>query len=78
MTSWARRWISGLPRWTESKSRSAVLAPVDMEEAEPPPMPISMPGPPIWIRSAPAGMGPLCACSARMFPTPPAIMIGLW
>ena len=55
MTSCARRWISALPRCTESKSRSAVLAPVAIEEAEPPPMPISMPGPPSWTSSAPAG-----------------------
>ena len=78
MTSCARRWISALPRCTESKSRSAVLAPVAIDEAEPPPMPISMPGPPIWMNSAPAGTSALCAWSARMLPTPPASMIGLW
>jgi hypothetical protein len=55
ITSCARRWISALPRCTESKSRSSVLAPVPMLEAAPPPMPISMPGPPSWISSAPAG-----------------------
>jgi hypothetical protein len=78
ITSWHRRWISGLPRWTESKSRSAVFEPVDMDEAEPPPIPMSMPGPPICMRRAPAGMAPLWACSARTLPTPPAIMMGLW
>ena len=78
ITSCARRWISALPRWTESKSRSAVFAPVAIDEAEPPPMPISIPGPPSWMSSAPAGTSALCACSARTLPTPPAIMIGLW
>ena len=47
ITSCARRSISALLRWTESKSRSAVFAPVAMDEAAPPPMPISNPGPPI-------------------------------
>ncbi len=78
ITSCARRWISALPRWTESKSRSAVLAPVDMEEADPPPIPMSIPGPPSWMSSEPAGTSPLCACRARTLPTPPASMIGLW
>jgi hypothetical protein len=31
MTSCARRWISGLPRCTEAKSRSAVLVPVAID-----------------------------------------------
>ena len=78
MTSWARRWISALPRCTESKSRSAALAPVAIEDADPPPIPINMPGPPNWIRSAPTGTSALCACDARMLPTPPASMMGLW
>ncbi len=77
MTSCARRWISALPRWTESKSRSALFAPVDIEDAEPPPIPMSIPGPPIWMRSAPTGTSPLCAWAARTLPRPPAIMIGL-
>src|SRR5215471_3626362 len=46
-TSWARRSISALPRCTESKSRSATFAPASIDEAAPPPMPISMPGPEI-------------------------------
>jgi hypothetical protein len=46
ITSCARRWISALPRCTESKSRSSVFAPARIDEAAPPPMPISMPGPP--------------------------------
>ena len=62
MTSCARRWISALPRCTESKSRSAVLAPVAIDDAAPPPRPISMPGPPSWISSAPSASGSLCAC----------------
>ena len=45
MTSCARRSISGLPRCTESKSSSAALAPVAIELAAPPPMPMRMPGP---------------------------------
>ena len=55
-----------------------MLAPVDIEEADPPPMPISIPGPPSWTSSAPAGTSPLWAWPARTLPTPPAIMIGLW
>ena len=78
MTSCARRCISALPRCTESKSRSAAFAPVAIEDADPPPMPISMPGPPIWTRSAPGGTSALWACAARTLPTPPATMIGLW
>ncbi len=78
MTSWARRWISGLPRWTEAKSRSAVLVPVAIDEAAPPPKPISMPGPPSWISSVPGVNSILKASSAAMLPMPPAIMIGLW
>jgi hypothetical protein len=56
----ARRWISGLPRCTEAKSRSAVLVPVVIDEAAPPPRPISMPGPPSWMSSAPAANSILC------------------
>ena len=33
MTSCARRWISGLPRWTEAKSRSSALTPAVIDEA---------------------------------------------
>ncbi len=78
ITSWARRWISGLPRCTEAKSRSAAFVPVVIDEAAPPPRPISMPGPPNWISSVPGGKFSLCDWSARMLPIPPAIMIGLW
>ncbi len=60
MTSCARRWISGLPRCTESKSSSAAFAPVAIELAAPPPMPMRMPGPPSWISSVPAGKSILC------------------
>jgi hypothetical protein len=45
----------GLPRCTESKSRSAVLVPAAIDEAAPPPMPMRMPGPPSWTSSVPAG-----------------------
>ena len=78
ITSCARRWISALPRWTESKSSMAVLAPALSEEAEPPPIPISIPGPPSCSSSAPGGTSPFRACAARTLPTPPASMIGLW
>ena len=53
ITSCARRWISALPRCTEAKSRSAVLAPLPTEEAAPPPRPISMAGPPRTTSFAP-------------------------
>ena len=49
ITSWARRSISGLPRWTESKSKSAVFVPVATELPVAPPIPIRIPGPPSWI-----------------------------
>ena len=57
----------GLPR----SCRSSML------DAAPPPSPISIPGPPSWMRSAPTGSSRLCTCAAAMLPTPPAIMIGL-
>ncbi len=60
-----RRWISALPRWTESKSRSAVLVPVAIDDAAPPPIPISMPGPPSWISSAPSAIGCLVHVRGR-------------
>ena len=41
-----------------------MLAPVCMLDAAPPPSPISMPGPPSWISSAPAPKPSLCACCA--------------
>lgn len=44
MTSCARRSISGLPRCTELKSKDASFVPVSIEEAAPPPKPMSMPG----------------------------------
>jgi hypothetical protein len=77
MTSCARRWISALPRWTESKSSSATFAPASSEDAAPPPIPISMPGPPSCTSAAPGGTGLLSASGARRLPTPPATMIGL-
>ena len=46
MTSCARRWISGLPRCTEAKSRSALDAPLFTDDAAPPPSPMSIAGPP--------------------------------
>ncbi|MCY1533781.1 hypothetical protein D9M68_691290 [compost metagenome] len=78
MTSCARRSISGLPRCTESKSSSAALAPVAIELAALPPMPMRMPGPPSWISSEPAGNRIFLVCVASMLPRPPAIMMGLW
>src|SRR6478609_540652 len=52
-------------------------AAVDHFLRAPPPMPISIPGPPSWISSAPSMSGRLCVCAALMLPTPPASMIGL-
>jgi hypothetical protein len=67
-----------LPRWTESKSRSAVLVPVAIDEAAPPPMPMRMPGPPSCTSRLPTGISFLWVCWAEMLPMPPAIMMGLW
>ncbi len=78
MTSCARRWISGLPRCTESKSSSAALAPAAIDDAAPPPRPMRMPGPPIWISSVPAAYMTFSVWLALMNPSPPALMIGLW
>ena len=77
MTSCARRWISGLPRCTESKSSSAEFAPAAIELAAPPPIPIRMPGPPSWINNVPASKTRLDVIVAWIEPTPPAIMMGL-
>jgi len=78
MTSWARRCISGLALCTEAKSSASSLAPEAIEEAAPPPSPISIAGPPRTITLAPVGMRPLATWGARMLPTPPASMMGLW
>ena len=77
ITSCARLSISGLPRCTESKSKSAVLVPVVMEEAALPPMPIRIPGPPSWINKLPGGKASFLICRAEILPKPPAIMMGL-
>jgi hypothetical protein len=78
MTSCARRSISGLPRCTESKSRSAVLVPAAIELAAPPPMPMRMPGPPSCTSSVPAPKGIFLVWPSLIMPMPPAIMMGLW
>ncbi len=78
ITSWQRRCISGLARCTESKSSASVLLPEAMDEAAPPPSPMRKPGPPSWMKSAPAASGFLCVCAAEMLPMPPASMMGLW
>jgi hypothetical protein len=78
MTIWHRRSISGFSRWTEAKSSSAEDAPEVMEEAAPPPRPISMPGPPRTMMCELVGMIFLMANGARTLPSPPASMIGLW
>jgi hypothetical protein len=78
MTSWQRRWISALSRCTDAKSRSAWDAPCAIDDAAPPPRPISSAGPPSTTSGAPAGSGCLSTWPARTLPMPPAIMIGLW
>ena len=77
MTSCARRCISAFPRCTESKSSSAALAPVAIDDAAPPPMPINIPGPPSCTMSAASGNACFRVSREAMLPTPPAIMIGL-
>ncbi len=49
-----------------------------MDEAAPPPSPMSMAGPPKTTSAAPAGTSALCTWGTRMLPNPPAIMMGLW
>ena len=43
-------------------------APVAMLEAAPPPMPMSMPGPPSWMKSVPGASGFLLVWRALMLP----------
>ena len=78
ITSWQRRSISGLPRWTLAKSRLCSLVPVTFELAAPPPKPINMPGPPSTISASPGNISPFSIHSLRIFPIPPASMMGLW
>ena len=58
ITSCARRSISGLARCTESKSKASalLLEPEEMLEAAPPPIPMSIPGPPNCMSKAPTGI----------------------
>ncbi len=54
-------------------------APAAIDEAAPPPMPISMPGPPSWMKQRARRAAASCACAPRRCcRSPPAIMIGLW
>jgi hypothetical protein len=78
MTSCARRWISGLPRCTLSKSSAAVLLPAAIELAAPPPMPMRMPGPAQLHQQRAGAEGQLVRLRRSMRPRPPAIMMGLW
>ena len=52
--------------------------PEAMDEAAPPPRPMSMAGPPSTMMAAPAGTSPFLTSGRRMLPKPPAIMMGLW
>ena len=47
------------------------------EEAAPPPRPMSIDGPPRTTSFDPAGSGAFSTMERRMFPQPPAIMMGL-
>ena len=78
ITSWQRRSISALSRWTDAKSKSSSDAPEAMDEAAPPPKPMSIAGPPSTTMAAPAGTLPFFTRGRRILPKPPAIMIGLW
>ena len=78
ITSWQRRCISGLSRCTLAKSKSALLCPVAIDDAAPPPSPIKSAGPPSTMIFAPTAMPRFFACMGRTLPMPPASMIGLW
>lgn len=78
MTIWHLLSISGFSRWTEAKSSSADDAPDVMDEAAPPPRPMSIPGPPSTMMCELVGMIFLIANWCRTFPSPPASMMGLW
>ena len=49
ITSWHRLSISALSLCTEAKSKSSSLCPDDIDDAAPPPRPISIDGPPKTI-----------------------------
>jgi hypothetical protein len=58
MTSWQRRSISALSRWTLAKSRSSWPEPLAIELAAPPPRPMSMAGPPRTMSWSPGLIAP--------------------
>ena len=77
ITSWQRRCISGLSRCTEAKSSASLDAPAAIDEAAPPPNPISIAGPPSTITASPGASGFFFTSIGRTLATPPASMIGL-
>jgi hypothetical protein len=77
MTSCARRSISGLPRWTESKSRSAVLVPVAIDDGAAAHADAHAGAAQLHQQAADRDIV-LVVCCDEMLPMPPAIMIGLW
>ena len=78
ITSWHLLSISAFSLWTEAKSSSSSLSPEDIDDAAPPPRPISMEGPPNTTTKSPTSIGFLRLFLFFTSPIPPANMIGLW
>ena len=62
---------------SSSEEEGQVFVTLNNDEAEPPPKPISIAGPPKTINFEPTGTSFLNACSVFIFPRPPASIIGL-
>ena len=77
-TSWHLLSISGFSLCTEAKSKSVSPSPEERDEADPPPKPINIAGPPKTTNLEPMGTSDLLTCSLFIFPSPPASIIGLW
>ena len=78
MTSWHLLSISAFSLCTEAKSKSSSLSPDDMDEAAPPPNPMSIEGPPKTTTKSLASIGFLMLFLSFTSPIPPANIIGLW
>ena len=77
MTSCALLSSSALSLWTDAKSNSLSLLPAFRDDADPPPNPISIAGPPRTIINDPGSISFLFTADSEIFPIPPTIIIGL-
>ena len=70
------RQLASEAKWVDPSVRPA-SAEEPIDDAAPPPRPISIDGPPSTTIFAPGMTGAFSTCERRMLPRPPAIMIGL-